>query len=160
MGDWHSPFEATNNITATAIRQQIGPNHTTRTNNPIKRQSDAQPRKRFFVGGCKWMYSFGDFELLDMEIRGNREYVFSHSISRSTSLQNLSTDVSQEYFADGMTDELITTLGTLNGLRVISRTSVMVYAGHCLKSPASWASMLLWKALFFDPATGFASLHS
>ena len=44
-------------------------------------------------------------------------------------LQNLSSDAAQEYFADGMTDELITALGTINGLRVISRTSVMVYKG-------------------------------
>jgi TolB-like protein/Tfp pilus assembly protein PilF len=42
-------------------------------------------------------------------------------------LENLSSDVSQEYFADGMTDELITALGTINGLRVISRSSVMLY---------------------------------
>jgi TolB-like protein/DNA-binding winged helix-turn-helix (wHTH) protein/Tfp pilus assembly protein PilF len=42
-------------------------------------------------------------------------------------LENLSSDVSQEYFADGMTDELITALGTISRLRVISRTSVMPY---------------------------------
>ncbi|HTU48632.1 MAG TPA: tetratricopeptide repeat protein [Bryobacteraceae bacterium] len=42
-------------------------------------------------------------------------------------LENLSSDVSQEYFADGMTDELITALATINGLKVISRTSVMLY---------------------------------
>ncbi len=42
-------------------------------------------------------------------------------------LENLSSDVSQEYFADGMTDELITALGAINGLRVISRSSVMLY---------------------------------
>jgi TolB-like protein/Tfp pilus assembly protein PilF len=42
-------------------------------------------------------------------------------------LENLSSDVSQEYFADGMTDELITALGTINGLRVTSRTSAMLY---------------------------------
>jgi TolB-like protein/DNA-binding winged helix-turn-helix (wHTH) protein/Tfp pilus assembly protein PilF len=42
-------------------------------------------------------------------------------------LENLSSDASQEYFADGMTDELITDLATINGLRVISRTSVMLY---------------------------------
>jgi TolB-like protein/DNA-binding winged helix-turn-helix (wHTH) protein/Flp pilus assembly protein TadD len=44
-------------------------------------------------------------------------------------LQNLSEDKDQEYFADGMTDELITDLGQLSGLRVISRTSVMHYKG-------------------------------
>jgi TolB-like protein/DNA-binding winged helix-turn-helix (wHTH) protein/Flp pilus assembly protein TadD len=42
-------------------------------------------------------------------------------------LQNLSGDKDQEYFADGMTDELITDLGQMSALRVISRTSVMGY---------------------------------
>jgi TolB-like protein/DNA-binding winged helix-turn-helix (wHTH) protein len=42
-------------------------------------------------------------------------------------LQNLSGDKDQEYFADGMTDELITDLGQMSALRVISRTSVMHY---------------------------------
>jgi TolB-like protein/DNA-binding winged helix-turn-helix (wHTH) protein/Flp pilus assembly protein TadD len=42
-------------------------------------------------------------------------------------LENLSGDSSQEYFADGMTDELIATLGQIGALRVISRTSVMPY---------------------------------
>jgi TolB-like protein/DNA-binding winged helix-turn-helix (wHTH) protein len=44
-------------------------------------------------------------------------------------LQNLSGDPSQEYFTDGMTDELITDLAKVNALRVISRTSVMRYKG-------------------------------
>ena len=42
-------------------------------------------------------------------------------------LANLSGDPQQEYFADGMTEELITTLGKVSALRVISRTSVMQY---------------------------------
>lgn len=44
-------------------------------------------------------------------------------------LENLSNDPTQEYFADGMTDELITDLAQLGSLRVISRTSVMHYKG-------------------------------
>jgi len=44
-------------------------------------------------------------------------------------LENLSGDPSQNYFADGMTDELITNLGQIRWLRVISRTSVMQYRG-------------------------------
>src|SRR6516165_3873076 len=44
-------------------------------------------------------------------------------------LDSLSGDASQDYFADGMTDELITDLGQISALRVISRTSVMPYKG-------------------------------
>jgi TolB-like protein/Flp pilus assembly protein TadD len=44
-------------------------------------------------------------------------------------LENLSGDASQDYLSDGMTDELITELGQINQLRVISRTSVMTYKG-------------------------------
>jgi TolB-like protein/DNA-binding winged helix-turn-helix (wHTH) protein/Tfp pilus assembly protein PilF len=40
-------------------------------------------------------------------------------------LQNLSGNPNEEYFADGMTDELITELARIPGLRVVSRTSVM-----------------------------------
>jgi eukaryotic-like serine/threonine-protein kinase len=42
-------------------------------------------------------------------------------------LDNLSGDASQQYLADGMTDELITTLSQISALRVTSRSSVMAY---------------------------------
>ncbi|HEY1472281.1 MAG TPA: protein kinase [Candidatus Acidoferrum sp.] len=42
-------------------------------------------------------------------------------------LENLSGDPAQEYFADGMTDALITELSQIKKLRVISRTTVMQY---------------------------------
>lgn len=44
-------------------------------------------------------------------------------------LVNLSGDASQDYFADGMTDELITALAQNRSLRVVSRTSAMQYKG-------------------------------
>ncbi|MGA8442960.1 MAG: winged helix-turn-helix domain-containing protein [Candidatus Sulfotelmatobacter sp.] len=42
-------------------------------------------------------------------------------------LENVSGDSAQDYFADGITDELITELGKIRQLRVVSRTSVMRY---------------------------------
>jgi TolB-like protein/DNA-binding winged helix-turn-helix (wHTH) protein/Tfp pilus assembly protein PilF len=65
------------------------------------------------------------------DIAGAREWLTSRSTPiRSIAvlpLQNLPNDPGQEYFADGMTDELITDLAQLADLRVISRTSVMRY---------------------------------
>src|SRR6059058_74491 len=42
-------------------------------------------------------------------------------------LENLSRDPEQEYFAEGLTEALITTLAKIGELRVVSRTSAMVY---------------------------------
>jgi TolB-like protein/DNA-binding winged helix-turn-helix (wHTH) protein len=44
-------------------------------------------------------------------------------------LLNVSADSAQEYFADGMTDEIITDLAKLAGPKVISRTTAMQYKG-------------------------------
>ena len=44
-------------------------------------------------------------------------------------LENLTGDPEQEFFADGMTEALITNLGQIRALRVISRTSVMRFKG-------------------------------
>ena len=51
-------------------------------------------------------------------------------------LGNLSGDSAQDYFADGMTDALITDLGKIAGLRVTSRTSSMHYKGTRESLPA------------------------
>ncbi len=73
--------------------------------------------------------------------------LIAHAVGRSTyrgparriqslavlPLENLSRDPEQEYFADGMTEELITELGRMGDLRVISRTSVNQYK-HTKKS--------------------------
>jgi len=46
---------------------------------------------------------------------------------------NMSNDPDQEYFSDGMTDDLITDLSKISGLFVIARNSVFSYKGRNLK---------------------------
>jgi TolB-like protein/DNA-binding winged helix-turn-helix (wHTH) protein len=71
--------------------------------------------------------------VLGLNAGGVRERLFGHAVPariRSLAvlpLENLSNDPAQEYFADGMTDALITDLSQINALKVISRTSVMRY---------------------------------
>ena len=50
-------------------------------------------------------------------------------------LENLSRDPEQEYFADGMTEDLITNLAKISALKVISRTSAMHYKGTAKTVP-------------------------
>jgi DNA-binding winged helix-turn-helix (wHTH) protein len=78
-------------------------------------------------------------------------------------LENLSGDASQDYFADGMTDELITRLAQISALRVISRTSVMTYK-NVRKPMAEIANVLNVDAIVEGsvsaPASAFTSTPS
>ena len=73
--------------------------------------------------------------LLGLNVRGWRDRVFMRSPKPQIQalavlpLANLSGDPEQEYFADGMTDSLITELGKISSPRVISRQSIMQYKG-------------------------------
>jgi len=71
--------------------------------------------------------------LLGFNIGGSRQRLFgsgSALIIRSIAvlpLKNLSGDPEQKYFAEGMTEELITDLSQISEMKVISRTSSQVY---------------------------------
>lgn len=91
------------------------------------------PRTGFF--GWRWLAAVVVLLLVAAAIirivQGNRAQSPAASI-RSLAvlpLENLSGDASQGYFADGLTDELITALAKNRNLRVVSRTSIMQYKG-------------------------------
>ena len=71
--------------------------------------------------------------LVGLNVRGWRERLFKGAPKPQIQalavlpLTNLSGDPEQEYFADGMTESLITELGKISSPRVISRQSVMQY---------------------------------
>jgi len=71
--------------------------------------------------------------LLALNVGGLRRRIFGLKSSGPIQslavlpLENLSHDATREYFADGMTDALITDLAKTGNFRVISRTSVMPY---------------------------------
>lgn len=73
------------------------------------------------------LVGFNAWEIRDrMFSGGQRTQITSIAV---LPLSNLSGDPSQDYFADGMTDELITMLAKNTSLRVVSRTSAMRYKG-------------------------------
>ena len=80
----------------------------------------------------KWKVSASALVLFVISVSSWKLYSLYHPslVVRSLAvlpLESLSSDTSQDYFADGMTDELISDLGQISALRVISRTSVMGY---------------------------------
>jgi TolB-like protein/Flp pilus assembly protein TadD len=78
-----------------------------------------------------------------VETLSRRGYRFIGSIGKTSGrieslavlpLENLSRDPEQDYFADGLTEALITYLAKISSLHVVSRTSVMRYKGPHGKS--------------------------
>jgi TolB-like protein/DNA-binding winged helix-turn-helix (wHTH) protein/Flp pilus assembly protein TadD len=78
--------------------------------------------------------------VLTLNLGGVRRWLWRESNPAIRSLAvlplvNLSGDPAQDYFADGMTDALITDLSKISALRVISRTSAMQYKGTKKRLP-------------------------
>ena len=100
----------------------------------VKEKTTAWALKAWLVGGTASVLALGAI-LIVLNAGGWRDQILGRGRSAEISslavlpLENLSRDPDQEYFADGMTDELITNLGKIGALRVISRTSVMSYKG-------------------------------
>ena len=90
-------------------------------------------KSRFVILAVAILVAAVGLSLLGVHYFGKPDAVASgHEWSRSLvvlPLENLSGDKEQEYFADGMTDELIANLAKIRSLRVISRSTAMAYKG-------------------------------
>jgi TolB-like protein len=76
---------------------------------------------------------------------------------------NLSNDREQQYFADGITEDLTTDLSRLAGMLVISRNTAVAYQrkrSTPSRSGASSVCLTFWKAAFAGRATKSASMPS
>src|SRR4029077_17116281 len=82
-------------------------------------------RKRFMLAAVGVIMSAGvGFFVLPRAV--------AHKVDKSIAVlpfENLSDEKENAYFADGVQDDILTTLCTIGDLRVISRTSVMPYRG-------------------------------
>ena len=88
-----------------------------------------------------------------------RERSFAEPTVAVLPFDNLSRDPAKDYFADGITDALITELARIQAVRVISRQSVLHLKGAAGKwktSPATSAWMPLWK----EPCCMRASVYA
>ena len=73
--------------------------------------------------------------------------------------QNMSGDPEQEYFADGIVEEIITALSRFKMLFVIARNSSFAYKGRAVESSrsgANSASAMCWRAAFARRREGSA----
>ncbi|HYA61973.1 MAG TPA: protein kinase [Candidatus Sulfotelmatobacter sp.] len=99
---------------------------------PVQKRERQSP-KLILVAGALFVAVF--VTLFTLNVNGWRDRLFGKTATPRIGslavlpLENLSGDSGQEYFADGMTEALITTLSQISALKVTSRTSVMHYKG-------------------------------
>ena len=104
-----------------------GPGHGNLPGTNPEIQSVEHKRARWVLAGIALILVLST--LVVWQFRSHRHGATSVRSLAVLPLNNFSGDPAQDYFADGMTDQLITDLAQISALRVISRTSAMVYKG-------------------------------
>src|SRR5215831_3227247 len=104
---------------------------------PVRPATHSRPARRyvaFAAGAVALVVGI----LLGVKIAGgHRDKVGTHTQITSLAvlpLENLSGDPGQSYFADGMTDALITEIARAGSMRVVSRTTMLRYKGTRLST--------------------------
>ncbi len=91
--------------------------------------------KKALQKDLKQRYQKVEEVITDLDLIGQRRQqpqLFSSPLLKSIAVlpfYNISPDKENEYFSDGLTDEIITNLSKIRSLRVISRTSTMRFRG-------------------------------
>ncbi len=114
--------------------QVPAPAITSRTRRPVRRYIRSALAVVLLIGGVllTWLWS----RSADVEPASLEKMTFSLPDKPSLAVlpfDNLSSDPEQDYFADGMTDDLITDLSKLSGVFVISRNSTFIYKGEAVR---------------------------
>ena len=117
-------------IPATNLEAASPPISESALNPPKKKQIEI--RRALLLGVFLALVVIGAFVLAQRYSRNDVAAKLQSNQIKSVVVlpfENLSEDTDQQYFTDGMTDELIAHLAKIRSLRVISRTSSMEYKG-------------------------------
>src|SRR5215475_8758794 len=125
------PATLDSHLAPTLPAEEVVANTTRTTSSAVIRRATAR-RRSILIGLATTACALLVFV---SNIGGLRDRLFGRPMAGEITsiavlpLENLTGDPEQEYFVDGMTEALITELGKISSLRVISRTSAMAFKG-------------------------------
>jgi TolB-like protein/Tfp pilus assembly protein PilF len=120
------------NKVANAIKEMMSAiinekNQSPQSNNPLPTPiKSVRKRKPLFISIAIIFIALISYFLYNQKTKSSEQPVTNNSIA-VLPFTNLSNDPEQDYFSDGITEQIITNLAHINSLKVIARTSVMKF---------------------------------